>query len=93
MDDSEIEKWQIHSKILASKYMQKILIFLYNGPSTPNNLSNSLNLSASHTSTILKHLIEMDLLHCLTPNRRKGKLFGLTEKGIYYLENIYDDPF
>ena len=86
MKEYEIEKWNIHSTILASKYKQKILHYLKNGPSTPHLISSSLDLSASHTSTTLKQLIGMDLISCLTPDRRKGKLFGLTPKGKTYLE-------
>ena len=86
MDEYELDKWNIHSKILASKYKQKILNYLKNGPSTPQLISNSLDLSASHTSTTLKQLIGLELISCLTPDRRKGKLFGLTTKGKTYLE-------
>ena len=86
MTNSELERWNIHSTILASKYKQKILNYLKKGPSTPHLISNSLDLSASHTSTTLKQLIGLDLIACLTPDRRKGKLFGLTPKGKTYLE-------
>ena len=96
MRESEKERWNIRSTIHASKYKQKILKYLKKGPSTPHIISVSLNLSASHTSTTLKQLINIELIFCLTPDRRKGKLFGLTPKGKTYLEpkaSINDNHF
>ena len=48
---------------------------------TPTEISNELK---THFSQITKNLLELekrDLVKCLTPNLRKGRLYGMTEKG------------
>lgn len=78
--------WNIHSKIIASKYKQKILTILESGPKTPLMISELLKISSTYTSTTLTELTALKLIDCLTPDRRKGKLFGLTAEGKSYLE-------
>jgi len=78
--------WNIHSKVIASKYKQKILTILESGPKTPLMISDSLKISSTYTSTTLTELTSLKLIECLTPDRRKGKLFGLTTEGRAYLE-------
>jgi len=48
---------------------------------TPNAISEKTGIYATHTSTTLSELGEKNLVVCLTPRLRKGKLFDLTKEG------------
>jgi len=75
----------IHSRIIASKHKQKILSILEAGPQTPLNISEQIHASTTYTSTSLSELVKLNMIVCLTPDRRKGKLFGLSGEGKTYL--------
>jgi DNA-binding MarR family transcriptional regulator len=48
---------------------------------TPTEISSELK---THFSQVTKNLLELekrDLVKCLTPSLRKGRLYGITEKG------------
>jgi len=84
--------WNIHSKIIASKHKQKILSILETGPQTPLIIAEILHASSTYTSTTLSQLVELKMIICLTPDRRKGKLFGLSGEGRDYLNFIKQKP-
>jgi len=69
-------------KISLSK-RQKAVLEVMNKPKIPAEIRNQMGLNKnSNLSSTIKELVEMDLLHCLTPKARLGKLYGLTKKGI-----------
>jgi DNA-binding transcriptional ArsR family regulator len=59
----------------------KILKALESGPMTPKELVLRLGLHFSQVSTALKELNDAALLQSLTPNRRKGKVYSITNSG------------
>lgn len=67
--------------IKASQYRQDILIELDNKPKTPKDISQNTDYYLSHVSKTLKELSEHDLVECVTPDRRKGRLYKITEEG------------
>lgn len=59
----------------------QIMELLKSKAMTPTEISKELK---THFSQITKNLLELekrDLVECLTPSLRKGRLYGLTEKG------------
>jgi len=73
--------WDSYSFVISSEYRKKILKALESRPKTPTELKNETGYYLSHISTTLKELEEKSLVTCLTPRRRKGKLFQLDESG------------
>jgi DNA-binding transcriptional regulator GbsR (MarR family) len=51
------------------------------GPRTPSQLAIATGIHRNHVSQSLKELEEVKVVYCLTPELRKGRLFGLTELG------------
>lgn len=72
----------------ASKYRQNVLKALGEGPSTPSDIANETGYHLSHVSNTLSELVEKKLIECLTPDRRKGKLYDKTGEGKDLMENI-----
>lgn len=80
--------WEKYGYVVASKYRMQILISLKDGPLTPSQIAKRTGLYLSHISLVLKDLVEKDVLTILTPNLRKGRMYGLTELGKDILSRI-----
>jgi len=73
--------WRKYGYVLSSTYRQKIVHCLKEGPKTPKQISLKSRLHLSHVSSNLKDLANRDIVKCLTPDLRKGKIYGLTKDG------------
>ena len=80
--------WETVSFVFSSELRCKILLELNKSKNTPKQLSISLKHPISHVSKALKQLNERKLVECLTPNRRKGRLYVITEFGSQVLDEI-----
>lgn len=83
--------WELISFVKASEIRLSILSTLSKGVKTPTELKAQFEVPISRISAILKELGEKDLVLNLTPDRRKGKLFSLTDLGksiIGQIQNI-----
>jgi len=82
--------WDAVSFVLASKPRFQILLELREKKCTPSELTEKIGVSDARTSTVLKELEEQKLIKCLTPDRRKSKIFTITEKGDEILEEVHE---
>ncbi|WP_435363536.1 transcriptional regulator [Haloarchaeobius sp. DYHT-AS-18] len=67
--------------VKASDYRQNVLLALAHKPRTPKDIAEETGYYLSHVSNTLSDLVEHSLAECLTPDRRKGRLYSLTEAG------------
>ncbi len=81
--------WDTVSFVLASEPRFKILLELREEKSTPTELTEKIGIADSRTSTVLGELNDRKLVKCLTPKRRKSKLFTITEKGDRILQEVH----
>lgn len=82
--------WNLVSFVMASEPRFHILINLREKVSTPTELTNKMDVPISRTSAVLKELEEKGLVKCLTPARRKAKMFDITDKGEEILKEIHE---
>lgn len=73
--------WKKYGYVLSSTYRQKIVSSLKESPKTPKQISLKTKLHLSHVSSTLKDLVSNNIAECLTPDLRKGKVYGLTKDG------------
>jgi predicted transcriptional regulator len=78
MDDFD---WLAYGFVVASTRRKAILIALRSRPATPKELSVKVRIPLSHVSMTLKELGERNMVVCLTPNLRKGRVFDLSSNG------------
>lgn len=57
-------------------------------PLTPTTISDKTKLYPSHVSLTLSELTEKNLVVCLTPKLKKGRLYDLTKKGRKLLKDL-----
>ena len=74
--------------IKASSYRKKIIKSLQDKKLTPIELAKETDIPLSHISNTLAELLEKDLVVCLTPELKKGRLYELTKKGSSILQHI-----
>ena len=75
------KNWDKIGYVLAGKYRIQVLLSLNERPMTPKDISRRTNLYLSHVSLTIKELTKSGLVECLTPNLRRGRIYGLTEMG------------
>lgn len=73
--------WDLISFIMSSRYRYMVLKKLSKIESTPTLLSKKTKISINHISNILKELLEQNLIVCLTPDKRKGRIYEITNLG------------
>lgn len=65
----------------ASDYRENVLLTLADKPRAPKEIAEETEYYLSHVSNTLADLQDHGMAECLTPDRRKGRLWATTEKG------------
>ena len=70
-----------YSSVIASRNKIGIIFVLYDKILTPKDIAEKLDIRINHVSNYLSELKKEKLIICLNENRRKGRLYQLTELG------------
>lgn len=81
MDDYDEYAW-----VKSSEYREQILLSLASKPKPPKDMAEETGYYLSHVSNTLSDLRDHELVECLTPNRRKGRLYAPTDEGEAIIE-------
>ena len=54
----------------------------------PSKIAEDSDILQNHISAVLKQLKEHELVECINPEVRKGRLYRLTDKGEEIVENL-----
>ena len=76
------------SLVEMSSYREKVLNDLKEKIKTPSRIAKSTNISTSHVSTALKELKEHELVVCLNPEKKQGRIYKITKLGEEVLKYI-----
>ena len=74
--------------VKRSKYRTHVLKSLKGYPKMPSELAKETDIYQNHISNILKQLKDHDLVECINPDSRKGRLYRLTQKGKKIADNL-----
>ncbi len=86
----ETMEWEEISYVIASKIRFGVLTSLNKRVMTPMQLSKELDIPISLVSRTLRELMEKGLIVCLTPNRRKSKMYDISLSGKEILNKIHE---
>jgi len=67
--------------VLASKYRMKVIIQLRFSPMTPKLISKRTGIRIGHISKVLTDLAKEDIVRCVNPKTKKGRIYVITELG------------
>lgn len=76
------------SYVQMSKYRTEVMKTLEGDVKIPSVIAKDSGIKANHISKILAELREHELVECINPEVRKGRLYRLTDKGNIILNNL-----
>lgn len=79
------------SYVKISSYRTKVMKSLDNDVKIPTTIAKDSGIKTNHISKVLSELKAHDLVECINPEVRKGRLYRLTDKGNKVNENLTTD--
>ena len=76
------------SYVKISKYRAKVMKSLDGEVKIPTNIAKDSEIRPNHISKVLSELKAHNLVECINPEARKGRLYRLTEKGDELVKNL-----
>src|SRR5437867_1546742 len=80
--------WEAVGFLFSSEIRQRVLRALSEKRSTPSQISAAIERPISHVSRALKELQARKLAICLTPERKKGRVYQITALGESILREL-----
>ena len=71
-----------------STYRIKVLKSLRTDAKMPKEISADCDILPNHISNVLRQLKEKDIVECINPEVRKGRLYRLSEDGLNILNEL-----
>ncbi|WP_405304908.1 transcriptional regulator [Methanobrevibacter sp.] len=71
-----------------SSYRVKVLKSLKDEVKMPKEIAEDSGILPNHISNVLRQLKEKDIVECLNPEVRKGRLYRLSETGLDVLDKL-----
>lgn len=76
------------SYVNISKYRAKVMKSLDGEVLIPTQIARDSGIRTNHISKVLSELKAHELVECINPEVRKGRLYRLTDKGEEIVENL-----
>jgi len=76
------------SYVQISKYRTKVVKALDGEVKIPTQIARDSDIRPNHISTVLSELKSHELVECINPEVRKGRLYRLTDKGDEIVKNL-----
>jgi len=76
------------SYVQMSKYRIKVMKALEGDVKIPSVIAKDSGIKTNHISKILAELKAHELVECINPEVRKGRLYRLTDKGEDVVKNL-----
>ena len=73
--------WKKYGYVISSNYRKKVILSLTEGPKTPKQIATETNLYLSHVSKTLNELSSSEIVICLNPELKRGRVYELTKDG------------
>lgn len=88
LTDEELDKYGF---VVSSPRRKSIVQTLIESPMTPKELAEESDISLSHVSNLLNGLSDEDIVVCVNPERKRGRVYRLTEIGSKVGQKILND--
>lgn len=76
------------SYVQISKYREKVMKSLEGEVKIPSQIAKDSSIRVNHISKVLSELKAHELIECINPEARKGRLYRQTDKGETVSKNI-----
>ena len=76
------------SYVQISKYRTKVMKSLEDEVKIPSQIAKDSSIRVNHISKVLSELKAHELIECINPEVRKGRLYRHTDKGEQVVKNL-----
>ena len=76
------------SYVQISKYREKVMKSLEGEVKIPSQIAKDSDIRVNHISKVLSELKAHELIECINPEVRKGRLYRHTDKGEIISKNL-----
>ena len=83
MADDKLVKY-----VKKSSYRSKVLKTLGNDAKMPKEIANDSGILPNNISNVLRQLKDKEIVECINPEVRKGRLYRLSDNGLDVLEEL-----
>ncbi len=90
MGEKREANWDLISFVVSGSLRLKVLIALSKNVLTPSQLKELTGAQISRISSTLRELRDKNMVECLTPEKRKGRLYTITPLGKQVIEKIHE---
>lgn len=91
MEPLSDEELDTYGFVTSSARRRAVVKGLYNDPGTPKEIANRTEISLSHLSNILSELADEDVAVCVNPDRKRGRVYRLTELGNRVAKTLFEE--
>ena len=82
------EMWVERSYVQISTYRTKVMKSLEGEVKIPSQIAKDSDIRVNHISKVLSELKAHELIECINPEVRKGRLYRHTDKGEQIVKNL-----
>lgn len=76
------------SYVEISQYRTKVMKAIGDDVKMPSKIAKDSDILPNHISNVLRQLKEHELVECINPEVKKGRLYRLTDKGNELFKNL-----
>lgn len=88
-DNKEMDYDELVRYVNNSSYRVNVLKELSDGDvKMPKEIANNCNILPNHISNVLTQLRKADLIECINPEYKKGRLYRLSEDGKEIIKDV-----
>ena len=82
------ELWKEYGYVTSSTYRIKVMKSLDGKTKIPSQIAKDSDIIQNHISATLRQLKEHNLIECINPDVKKGRLYRLTDRGEELVKNL-----
>ena len=79
------------SYVKISSYRERVMKSLEEDVKMPSEIAKDADIRQNHISKVLAELKAYELVECINPEMRKGRLYRHTDKGVDVVKNLTDE--
>lgn len=85
------EELDLYGYVSSSSRRESIVTVLEKSPMTPSQISENTDIRLNHVSNVLSDLSDEEVVKCVNPDRKRGRIYKLTEEGNKVAKKVSED--
>ena len=88
MDENEKKEFDVVRYVNKSSYRRRAMKAIGHNVKIPKEIAHDSDILQNHISNVLRDLKDKELVECLNPDMKKGRLYRLSENGLDILDKV-----